>query len=174
MAPEKPSRRLFLQVAALTGLNLIISGVIPRRSQAAFRVGDVPPAVTLSDLRGNSVVIPSGFKGKIALIHFWASWCPTCRGEMATLESIYRRYGLKGVIPCSIGIGEKRETAISYLNNMSISYPVLLDPTSSTVKRFGVSGVPTCYVLDRENVIRQRILGEADKEGLDKTIRTLL
>ena len=108
------------------------------------------------------------------MIHFWASWCPTCRGEMAALETIYGKYGGKGVIPCSIGIGEMKETVVSYLKNMTLSYPVLVDPLSSTVKPFGVDGVPTYYVLDRERVIRYRILGEANKEGLDKIIRTLL
>ena len=142
--------------------------------EAAFRVGDVPSRVTLSDLKGNSVVIPSDFRGQVVLIHFWASWCPTCRGEMTALESLYGEYGGKGVIPCSIGIGEKRETAVSYLKNMTISYPVLLDPDSSTRKPFGVAGIPTYFVLDREGVIRHKILGKADPEGLDKIVRSLL
>jgi cytochrome c biogenesis protein CcmG/thiol:disulfide interchange protein DsbE len=168
------SRRLFLKTVVFAGLGLVVPGVMPQRGEAAFRVGDVPPTVTLNDLKGTAVIVPSGFKGKIALIHFWASWCPTCRGEMTALESIYGKYGVKGVIPCSIGIGEKKETIISYLKSMTLSYPVLIDPSSSTVKPFGVAGVPTYYILDRKSVIRYRILGEANKEGLDKIIRALL
>ena len=159
---------------AAAGAGLTIPGWLPRRGEAAFRVGDVPSRITLSDLRGNSVVIPSDFKGQVVLIHFWASWCPTCRGEMTALDSLYGKYGGKGVTPCSIGIGEKRETAVSYLKNMTISYPVLLDPDSSTRKPFGVAGIPTYFVLDREGVIRHKILGKADPEGLDRIVRSLL
>ena len=159
---------------AAAGAGLTIPCWLSCRGEAAFRVGDVPSRVTLSDLRGNSVVIPSDFKGRVVVIHFWASWCPTCRGEMIALENLYSRYGGKGVTPCSIGIGEKRETAVPYLKNMTLSYPVLLDPGASTKKPFGVAGIPTYFVLDRESVIRHRILGKADPEGLDKMARSLL
>ncbi|MHB8770460.1 MAG: TlpA family protein disulfide reductase [Syntrophales bacterium] len=134
----------------------------------------MPSRVSLRDLRGNRVVIPSDFKGRVVLIHFWASWCPTCRGEMATLESLYGTYGAKGVTPCSIGIGEKRETALAYLENMTVSYPVLLDPDSAARKPYGIAGIPTYFVLDRVGVIRHRILGKAVREGLEKIVRSLL
>jgi cytochrome c biogenesis protein CcmG/thiol:disulfide interchange protein DsbE len=168
------SRRFFLRMIAAAGVGLIIPGWLPRRVEAAFRVGDVPSRVILSDLKGNSFIIPSDLTGKVALIHFWASWCPTCRGEMKILDSFYVKYGGKGVTPCSIGIGEKRETAVSYLKNMTISYPILLDSGSSTRKPFGIAGIPTYFVLDRESVIRHRILGKADPEGLDRIVRSLL
>lgn len=159
---------------AAAGAGLVIPGWMPHRVEAALRVGDVPPKFVLIDIKGNSVVIPSDFRGKVALFHFWASWCPTCRGEMKALESLYSNYGGKGVIPCSIGIGEKKETALSYLKSMTISYPVLLDPDSSTRKPFGIAGIPTTFVLDREGAIRHRILGKAEREGVDKVVRAML
>ena len=172
--PAETSRRFFLRMIAAAGVGLTIPAWLARRVEAAFRVGDVPRSITLSDIKGNNVVIPSDFKRRVVLIHFWASWCPTCRGEMAALEAFYAKYGGKGVIPCSIGLGEKKETATSYLKNMTISYPVLLDPYASSRKPFAVSGIPTYYVLDRKGVIRHKILGEADKQGLDRIIRALL
>lgn len=163
-----------MRMIAVAGAGLTIPGWMLSRVEAAVRVGDVPLRVALSDLKGNSVVIPSDFKGLVVLIHFWASWCPTCRGEMKALESLYARYGGKGVIPCSIGIAEKRESALSYLKNTTISYPVLLDPDSSTRKPFGIAGIPTYFVLDREGAIRHKILGKAAPEGLDGIVRSLL
>ncbi len=174
MLPAEISRRVFLRMAAVAGAGLIIPGWMTSPVEAAFRVGEVPSRITLSDLGGNSFTIPSDLTGKVALIHFWASWCPTCRGEMRVFEALYGQYRGKGVIPCSIGIGEKRETALSYLKGMTISYPVLLDPESSTRKQFGVAGIPTYFVLDRASVIRHKILGKADPEGLDRIVRSLL
>jgi cytochrome c biogenesis protein CcmG, thiol:disulfide interchange protein DsbE len=172
--PAETSRRLFLRMAVAAGLGAIIPAWMPHRAEAALRMGDVPSSVTLSDLRGNGVTIPSDFSGRVALIHFWASWCPTCRGEMTALESLYGRYRGKGVIPCSIGIGEKKETALNYLKNISISYPVILDPGSKTRKFFGVAGIPTYFILDHGGVIRHKILGKADPEGLEKVVQSLL
>ena len=159
---------------AAAGVGLTIPAWLSSCAEAAYRVGDAPSKVTLSDLKGNSVVIPSDFKGRVIVIHFWANWCPTCRGEMIALENFYSKNGGQGVTPCSIGIGEKRETAVSYLKGMAISYPVLLDPGSSTKKPFGVSGIPTYFVLDREGVIRHRILGKADPEGLENMVKSML
>lgn len=159
---------------AAAGAGIIIPGWMPLKVEAAFRMGDVPSKVTLSDLRGNSFTLPSDLRAKVALLHFWASWCPTCRGEMNALESLHGQYGGKGVIPCSIGIGEKKETAVQYLRNMTISYPVLLDPDASTKKPFGVAGIPTYFVLDRASVIRHKIIGKADPAGLDRIVRSLL
>jgi len=137
-------------------------------------VGDVPSRIPLNDLRGKSLIIPSDFKGRVVVIHFWASWCPTCHGEMIALEALYGKYSGKGVTPCSIGIGEKKETAVSYLKGMTLSYPVLLDPGSSTKKPFGIAGIPTYFGLDREGVIRHKILGKADPAGLENIVRSLL
>ena len=159
---------------ATAGVGLTITGWMRSRAEAAVRVGDAAPKFTLSDIKGHGVNIPSCFRGKVAVIHFWASWCPTCRGEMKALELLYGTYGEKGVTPCSIGIGEKRETAVSYLGNISVTYPVLLDPDSSTRKPFGIAGIPTYFVLDREGTIRHKILGKADPKGLGRIVGSLL
>jgi len=172
MLSDETSRRLFLRVLAAVGAGLVLPGWMLRSGYAAVRVGDVPSTVVLKDLKGDSVAVPSDFKGKMALLHFWASWCPTCRGEMSALEAIYAQYRHKGILPCSIGLGERRETAVSYLKNLTLSYPVLLDPGLTLRKPFGVSGIPTYFVLDREGVVRHRILGEAKRGGLDKIIGT--
>lgn len=107
-------------------------------------------------------------------MHFWASWCTSCRPEMIALESIYGTYKNSAVVPCSINVGERREAAESYIKDIRITYPILLDQTSSVTRQYSVSGIPTTYVLNRENVIRYRILGEINKEGLDRIVRTLL
>ena len=167
-------RRMLFRVwlAALAGF--LISGWPPNKAEAALRTGDIPLKITLYDLKGGHFLLPDAFKGQVALIHFWASWCPACRTEMALLESAYHRYGGKGLLPCSIDLGESKEAALRYIKDMKITYPVLLDPSSSTVKPFGISGVPTSFVLDRGNVVRFKILGEVNRDGLEKMIRTFL
>jgi len=174
MLLAETSRRFFLRTVAAAGVGLVIPWSMPRPAQADFRIGDASPRADLNELKGGSVAVPSDLRGKVALLHFWASWCPVCRGEMTTLESIFDKYRGNGVLPCSIGIGEKRQTALSYMKNVTVSYPVLLDPASSTVKKFGISGIPTCCILDREGVLRYRIHGEANRDGLDKMVKALL
>jgi peroxiredoxin len=132
------------------------------------------PKATLLDLKGASVAVPGDFKGKVAVIHFFATWCTYCPKEVAALESLVRKYGDKGVIACSVDVGESKDKVDSFAADQRISYPLLLDPSSSAAKQYGVTGIPTTYILDRSGVVRFRILGEITLEGLDRIVRTLL
>jgi cytochrome c biogenesis protein CcmG, thiol:disulfide interchange protein DsbE len=167
-------RRDFLKRGAAGFLGLTVFGIVSCNAPGRLGIGDKLSPVTLSDLMGNRIAIPAALSGKIALIHFWASWCPTCRGEMTSLESIWKKYLGAGVVPYSIGIGERRDTAVRYIENLSITYPILVDPNSLTQKQFGISGIPTYYILDRKGIIRLKIIGDADKSGWDKIIKDLL
>lgn len=147
---------------------------LPRRADAAVRVGDALPRGALNDLRGNSITLPADLKGKVALIHFWASWCTSCRPEMLALDSLYKQYKEKEVLPCSINVGESREAVESFVRGQMISYLVLLDSKSLFAQQCGVLGIPTTYLLSREGIIRFRIIGEISRNGLEKIIKTLL
>jgi len=168
-------RRDFLRAAAAAGLAFALPGMLSAcRKEKILRMGDVPPQATLADLNGNPILLPSAFLGSVAVIHFWASWCPLCREEMSLLESLFLRHDRRGVIPCSVGVGERTETAEAYLGSAKPTYPVVLDRESALVKRYGIAGIPTTYVLDRRNRIRHRILGKIDGERLDGMIAMLL
>lgn len=167
-------RRQFLRSCIQAGAGLAIWGWLPPQAQAALRIGDTPPKAILHDLNGNSVSLPADFKGKVVLIHFWASWCSSCKAEMADLEFLYNGYGKQGVIPCSIDVGETKQKAENYIRSLSVTYPVLLDPTSSVARLYGVTGIPTTYILGRDGIIRYRILGEINRSGLEKIVRTVV
>jgi cytochrome c biogenesis protein CcmG, thiol:disulfide interchange protein DsbE len=167
-------RRDFLKRIIAAGVGISMTGWSSGEARVIMRVGDIPPKITLMDLKGNPVTLPGYFQGKVAVLHFWASWCATCRTEMVVLESLYLEYGKRGLVPCSIDVGESQAAALSYIKDMKISYPVFLDPNSLTVKQFGVSGVPTFYVFNRQGTLCLKILGEVQKDGLEKFIRTLL
>ena len=167
-------RRDFLRIAVAAGLGLALPGMTACGKEAVLRIGDVPPQATLPDLHGNPVVLPSAFRGSVVVIHFWASWCPLCRAEMSTLESLYGGRGRDAFTPCSVGVGEGREGALAYMGPLQITYPILLDRESTLVKLYGIAGIPTTYVLDRRSVVRHRILGKIEGEGLSRMIGAFL
>lgn len=167
-------RRSFLKASVAAGLGLVIPALTSCEAKTVAGIGDALSNIDLGSLNDDKVVIPAAFSGRVAILHFWAGRCSTCRGEMMALESIFRKYSNQCVIPCSIGIGEKKETTLRYINNMEINYPVLLDPDSMTQKQFGITGIPAYYILDRQGIIRLKIMGEADKDGWDKIIRMII
>ena len=176
-SPDKNGRRHWkrcpMAIRSLAWVFLVLTlsiGVL----QAAPRVGNILPKTMLGDLKGAPVAIPDDYKGKVAVIHFFATWCTYCPKEVAALGSLVRKYGDKGVIACSVDVGESKDKVDSFAADQRISYPLLLDPASSVAKQYGVTGIPTTYVLDRSGVVRFRIIGEITLEGLDRIVRTLL
>jgi len=156
-------------------LAVIIFAVFSKeRVTAGVPIGETPPNVVLNDLTGKSVDIPTDLKGKVVFIHFWLSSCSYCIKEMFTLESFYRKHHSEGVIAFSINAGEDKQSAVRYMAKLKISYPILLDPDLSATRRYGVSGVPTTYILDRNGVLRFKILGEITADKLDKATKALL
>jgi len=166
-------RRGFLRISLMAGIVACVPEIISCRAKE-IAVGSSLPEVILYDVLGNRVTVPGDSAGRITLLHFWASWCKTCRSEMKHLESAVGKYRREGVAAYSIGIGEKKEAVLAYIRNLNVSYPVLVDPDSVTKKRFGIVGIPTYYVLNRQGVVRFKIFGETDEAQWDKIIGTLL
>ncbi|HEU4903091.1 MAG TPA: TlpA disulfide reductase family protein [Flavisolibacter sp.] len=51
---------------------------------------DAASSFQFSDATGNTRST-SELKGKVVLINFWATWCPPCRAEMPSLQSLYSK-----------------------------------------------------------------------------------
>jgi cytochrome c biogenesis protein CcmG, thiol:disulfide interchange protein DsbE len=174
-AKRGSSPKVILAGFAAVMLALVVFVIVYKEKVAAgMPVGQRPPEVALTDLMGKRVVIPTDLMGKVVFIHFWRSCCSHCVKEMCTLESFYRKHYAEGIIAFSVGAGEDRSSVSHYIAGLNISYPILLDPDLSAVRRYCVFGIPTTYVLDRQGVLRFKISGEITPDKLDEVSRTLL
>jgi len=155
----------------LAGL-LVILSYAP--SHAALRSGDALPRITLYSLNGSKVTLPDDYKGKVVVIHFWASWCPYCIKEIAAIESIYKKYGDKELAPFSINVGESRDAINRYIANTAVTYTILLDSDKQASKQYWITGVPMTFVADKSGVLRYKIFGEITGAGLKKIVSAIL
>jgi peroxiredoxin len=163
--------RLWVVLPALA-LALSLPPGLPT-AEAALKSGDVFPRTSVSDRQGKPVALPDDFKGKVVLIHFWATWCPFCIKEIRALESIYGAYREKGLTPFSVNVGEDPSTIASFLKSETVTYPILMDRDSEAARRCGVTGLPTTFICDRNGVIKFKIIGEINKSGLERLLATL-
>lgn len=134
------------------------------------------PSLSLSNLDEEKVDLAQ-FKGKVVLVNFWATWCPPCRREMGSLERLHQGLAASGVEVLGVNVGEDSDTIFSFLGTIepSPTFPMLLDKEAATVQRWGVRGLPTTYVIDREGKVRYRAVGgrEFDHPQILETIRAL-
>ena len=103
---------------------------------------------TLSDLAGKPWTLKE-LRGSVVLVNFWATWCPPCRKEMPDLETLYQRFGQKGLVILAIS-DEEAGKVRPFMAEHHVSYPILLDPGREVNELFHVEGIPKSFVYDRE------------------------
>jgi thiol-disulfide isomerase/thioredoxin len=118
---------------------------------------------TLPALDGTQVSL-AGLRGKVVIVDFWATWCGPCKMSFPTLQKVYEKYrGDDRVAILALDCwervhGAEREQLVTkFLTDNKYTFPVLYD--TSTVEKYGVTGIPTKFVIDREGRIAFTAIG---------------
>jgi thiol-disulfide isomerase/thioredoxin len=116
------------------------------------------PDFTLKTLDGQEITL-SKLKGKVVLLDFWATWCAPCRESIPHLIHLYKTYGEKGfeVIGMNVDRGDA-DTVARFVKSMDIPYPTVVTPEEVS-RNFGVTGLPTAVLVDKQGMIREKIVG---------------
>jgi cytochrome c biogenesis protein CcmG, thiol:disulfide interchange protein DsbE len=110
----------------------------------------------------------------VVLLHFWAGGCSSCREEMPAMESLYTRYSSRGLTILAVNVGQRRDAVRALAAGLKLGYPILLDPDTAVAREYEVVGVPKTFILDRNGLIRYKIVGSASIESLTKLVQSLL
>jgi cytochrome c biogenesis protein CcmG/thiol:disulfide interchange protein DsbE len=128
----------------------------------AKRTGFPAPNFALPDLAGR-VHRLSDTHGKVVFLNVWATWCPPCRMEMPSMEQLYRR--LKGQDFVMLAVSEDAEGSDpvrAMVEEAGLTFPVLLDPQGEVSPRYGVTGYPETFIIDRQGMVVEHIVGPED------------
>jgi len=117
-----------------------------------------PRDFTLPLLGGGNTAL-SSYKGKVVLLNFWATWCPPCRAEMPSMETFYKRFNAQGLEILAVDVGEDALVVQRFIKNGGFTFPVLLDTGNKTSSVYGISAIPTTFVIDREGKIVGKVVG---------------
>ena len=125
-------------------------------------VGESAPDFSYKMINSNDEAALSELEGKVVLINFWATWCPPCLDEMPDLNRLYAEYKDEGLVVLTIS-DERRDILSMFSQNMisletESAYIDDVDALPMPYKRIK-DGRPESYVIDRDGVIREFILG---------------
>jgi peroxiredoxin len=124
----------------------------------------------LRTLKGDYVRL-SDYRGKAVFLNIWATWCPPCREEMPSMESLYRRLKGRDFEMLTVSIDQEGGKVVRpFVAKNGLTFPVLLDPEKKTYRLYGVTGVPESFIIDKNGVIVKKIIGAQNwvkKEWLD-------
>jgi DsbE subfamily thiol:disulfide oxidoreductase len=125
-------------------------------------VGLNAPEFSLSDPSGRTYTLAE-LKGSVVFINFWATWCPPCIEEMPSLQNLYNGFkDNKEFRMVTILYKDDYEKAMAYMKQNNYALPVLIDREGKAAKAYGVTGVPETYIVDKQGILRQKVIGPAD------------
>ena len=117
----------------------------------------------LKSLDGKMVRL-SELRGKVVVVDFWATWCGPCKASFPFLQKIVEKYkDNPNVMILALDTwenvkGEERETLVKkFIEDNKYTFTVLFD--DAFVDKYGVSGIPTKFIIDREGNIQFKSIG---------------
>lgn len=129
------------------------------------------PNFVLPAAAGGTVSLEA-FRGRPALVNFWASWCPGCRAEMPELEALSRdRPRCLAVIGIAEDSGGPREI-LAFARAHAITYPLLLDDGRAAIG-YGVVGIPYSVLIDAHGRVVRVFTGQITREVVSGAVQRL-
>ena len=167
-------KRTLLPVAFLA---VALGGVAALQvAQRSPRTGYPAPDFALPDLAGTTHRL-SDYRGKIVFVNLWATWCPPCREEMPGMQRLSQQLAGRDFVMLAIAEDEGGAAAVGpFVAQLGLTFPVLLDPDARLSPRFGVTGYPETFILDRNGNVVNHIIGPAawGSESMLKYFHALL
>lgn len=154
-------------------------------AKTGLKAGTKAPTFTLKDQSGKERSLTEFTKsGKVAIVFYRsADWCPFCQKHLVQLQKNVKKFEDAGVAVVGISY-DPVDVLAKFAEHQKISYPLLSDPESKTIKAFGLlnaeakgkmEGIsyPGTVILDKDGVIRAKLFFEGYKErsGADAILK---
>jgi peroxiredoxin len=135
------------------------------------KTGEIPPEISGADIHGEYISLKQ-LKGKVVVLYFWTNSC--CGDKLKLLEPYYVRNKDNGLAILAINVADTREAVESYAKNNGVTFTLQSDEHSMTSREYDVFGFPTIFIIDREGILRKKIMGHIEPAQLEKFVTQYL
>lgn len=144
-----------------------------RRSPLA--AGQQAPDFTTHDTHGNVVTLRE-YHGRPVVLNFWATWCVPCRQELPVLQAVYAAYRDKGLVILAISqdVAEQKETVRSYVADLGITFPPLLDPEGRIAAHYNIFLLPSTIFINPAGTVVAVHLGPMTRPQIEKHLVAMM
>ena len=119
--------------------------------------------LTFLDDQNNQLNL-SNYKGNILLLNFWATWCAPCKEEMPSLDLLKSNKDLNNLKIFPVNVGQDNvKKAKKFFDDLNIkNLDLYFDENINLTKKFGLRGIPTSILLNKNGKEFARIIGSID------------
>jgi cytochrome c biogenesis protein CcmG/thiol:disulfide interchange protein DsbE len=163
-------------LAAVLAWRLADAGRAATTALPASSVGRIAPDFTVADWSdsGAAPVHLESFRGHPVIINFWAPWCDPCQAEAPLLKAAWESESPRGVV--FVGIAEDSQAAdvAQFLRQHGLAYRCGPDTDGAMARAYGLFALPSTVAVDRNGVIRDKIIGQLNATTLNLAIQHAL
>jgi cytochrome c-type biogenesis protein CcmF len=135
-------------------------------------VGQEAPEFSFAPLDGSMLTL-SDLRGRVVVVNFWATWCPSCVDELPELQAVWEEYQQQDVLLVGIAVQEDLAEVQQAVSQFRLTYPVGLGE-ETLVTAYGIPVIPTTVLVDQEGVVASVGVGPMTAEDLGKELDRIL
>jgi len=140
----------------LVGSHFRCSGGSEEASDANLRLA---PDFVLRDVNGRNRKL-SGYRGKVVILDFWATWCAPCRMVIPHFVDLYEQYRGSGLEVIGVAMDPGGAKVVKpFVEEYGVSYTTFIGNWDVARRYGGLRGIPTIFVITREGRIFRRYVG---------------
>lgn len=142
-------------------------------------VGAKSPPLAIPTLGGKTIHVHKQ-PGKVVLVDFMTTTCPSCKQASAGIQALYRELGRKGFLPVAVALDAQASGALpSYRNQHGLTFPVGSVAREEVLRYLGHPAdkplyVPTLVLLDKRGRISMKEVGWIGEQKLRSAVTKLL
>ena len=116
--------------------------------------------LTFLDIKNKQLNL-NDYKGNLILLNFWATWCAPCKEEMPSLDFLQTHNDLNNLKIFPINVGKDNfEKSLKFFDDLQIkNLEIYFDTSITLAKKFGLRGIPTSILINKEGYEFARIIG---------------
>lgn len=156
-----------------TALLAVVLGVLAACAPAAQQETAQAPELAGEGLDGEYLDLAQ-MRGSVVIVAAWASWCTVCRAEMPVFARAQETYGADGLALLGLNMQDRLEPARDALAQEEVDLPSIHDADGTLAVHWGVRGLPTTFLIDRDGAVVDVQHGQVTQEWIDDVVEPVV
>jgi cytochrome c biogenesis protein CcmG/thiol:disulfide interchange protein DsbE len=170
--------KLGAQALAVGLVALLLALLVWKLAQGSGKeaeIGKPAPDFTLNRVDEGGKLQLASLRGKVVVLNFWASWCYPCNQEAPTLQAAAKRWGDR-VVVLGVDVNDPTSDARKFARKFKLTYPLVHDNHNVTSPRYGLTGLPETFFIDRTGKLVGHVAAAVDaaalRNGVEQALRS--